>query len=253
MNRLFSKKTIGLSALVLVMVVGLTGCAALGAVPTAAPAPIQSSAPTNSITVNGVGRANGAPDIANVQLGVDIANTDIGQAVSEANQTMDAVTEALKGMGVADEDLQTMGFNVWTEEVYDPATGQSTGERRYHVSNQLQVIVRDLSSIENLLDSALAAGANNVNGLTFSIDDTTALAQDARARAVADAQARAENLAADMGVTLGDPISAVEATSSDPMPVVQAAGLGGGGGAPVISQGQLSVVVQVSMTYSISQ
>jgi uncharacterized protein YggE len=253
MNRLFSKKTIGLLVLVPVMVVALAGCAALGAVPTAAPAPSQPSAPANSITVNGIGRANGAPDIANVQLGVDIANSDIGQAVGEANQTMDAVVEALKGMGVADEDLQTMGFNVWTEDVYDPATGQSTGEKRYHVSNQLQVIVRDLSSIENLLDTALAAGANNVNGLTFSIDNTTALVKDARAKAVADAQARAEDLAAQMGVTLGDPISATEVTSSDPIPVAQATGLGGGGGGPVISQGQLSVVVQVSTTYSITR
>jgi uncharacterized protein YggE len=253
MNRLFSKKTMGLSALVLVMLLALTGCAALGAVPTAAPGSAQLPEPVNSITVNGIGRANGAPDVAYVQLGVDISNPDIGQAVGEANQTMDAVMEALKGMGIADEDLQTTGFNVWTEDVYDQTTGQSTGQKLYHVSNQLQVVVRDLSSIEDLLDAALAAGANNVNGLSFSINDTTALAGDARAKAVADAQARAEDLAAQMGVTLGKPISATEATSSDPMPVVQAAfGMGGGGGVP-ISQGQLSVVVQVSMTYSITQ
>jgi uncharacterized protein YggE len=253
MNRLFSKKTTGLLALALVMLLALTGCAALGVVPTAAPAPIQSPAPTNSITVNGIGRANGSPDIAYIQLGVDIANSDIGQAVGEANRTMDAVTEALKGMGVASEDLQTAGFNVWTEEVYDPVAGGPTGDRLYHVSNQLRVVVRDLSSIEGLLDDALGAGANNINGLTFSIEDTSGLIDNARADAVADAQTRAEHLAAQMGVTLGDPISATELTSSDPIPVAQATGIGGGGGAPVISEGQLSVVVQVSMTYSITQ
>jgi uncharacterized protein YggE len=253
MNRLFSKKTIGLSALVLVTLVALNGCAALGAVPTAAPAPIQSpAAPTNSITVTGVGQASGSPDIAYIQLGVDVANSDIGQAVSEANQTMDAVMEALKAQGVASEDLQTAGFNVWTEDVYDPASGQSTGERRYHVSNQLQVVVRDLSTIEGLLDDALAAGANNVNGLTFSIEDTSSLLNDARAEAVADAQARAEHLAEQMGVTLGDAITAVEVTSNNAMPIA-ATGLGGGGGGPAISEGQLSVTMQLSVTYSISR
>jgi uncharacterized protein YggE len=202
--------------------------------------------------VNGIGRANGAPDIAYVQLGVDIANPNVGQAVGEANQTMEAVMGALEGMGIASEDLQTTGFNVWTEEVYDPAIGQSTGQRIYHVNNQLRVVVRDLSTIEDLLDSALAAGANNVNGLTFSIEDTSGLVEDARAEAVADAQARAEHLAAQMGVTLGDAISASEVTSSDPISVVQAAGFGGGGGVP-ISEGQLSVVMQLSVTYSITQ
>jgi len=210
--------------------------------------------PANAITVTGFGEAYGAPDVAYVSLGVDVINEDIGEAVSQSNQTTEGVRDAILQLGIAEEDLQTADFSVWTEDVYAPDTGLPTGQRRYHVVNTLRITVRDLDQVASVIENGLDAGANSVGGLSFGIDDTTSLENTARVDAVADARARAEALAEALGVTLGGPISAVESYGYDIMPVARAeAAMGmGGGGAPPISQGQLSVSVQVTVVYSIT-
>ena len=250
---LLSWKTLGPAGLLLLaMVVLMTSCAGGGGV--LPPAQQGGYPPPNSISVSGTGEAYGTPDVAYIQLGVDTAGADLGQAVTQNNSAMERVKQALLDAGIAEEDLQTTNFNVWIEDKTDPQTGQFTGERVYHVQNTLNVTVRDISKIGDVIDAALNAGANTVYGLTFGISDTTALESEARRKAVEDARTRAQELADALGVTLGDPIIVSESTGGGvvPMYAVEAAG-GRGGGAPPISQGQMAVTVSVSVVYSISQ
>jgi uncharacterized protein YggE len=244
------------AGLVIVSVVLLAvGCAGGGPIGGAVTAASNASAPTNSITVTGYGEAYGAPDVAYVMLGVDTVNEDIGEAVSQSNQITEQVRDAMLELGIAPEDLQTANFGVWREDVYAPETGLPTGEARYHVTNMIQIVVRELSQAANVIDAGLDAGANSVGGLSFGIDDTTLLENEARVDAVADARARAEALAEALGVTLGDPIIAIENLGYGGVPVARAEaamGMGGGGGAPPISEGQLAVSLQVTVTYSIT-
>jgi uncharacterized protein YggE len=231
------------------------GCAGGGPIGGTVPAASSGSALANSLTVTGYGEAYGAPDVAYVTLGVDITNADIGEAVSQANQATETLRDAILQAGVAEEDLQTTNFSVWAEDVYDPDTGAPTGERRYHVSNMIQITVRDLTQTGSVIQVGLDAGANNVGGLSFGIDDTTPLENEARISAVDDAQARAEALAQALGVTLGSPVIATEtyAYGGAPMALAREAAMGmGGGGATPISEGQLAVNVQVTVTYSIT-
>lgn len=253
---LLSWKTLGPAGLsLLAMVVLMTSCAGGGGIIPAASQPTGGYPPVNSISVSGSGEAYGTPDIAYVQLGVDTAGTNLGQAVSQNNSAMERVRQALLDAGIAEEDLQTTNFNVWIEDKTDPQTGQLTGERVYHVQNTLNVTVRDIAKIGDMLDVALNAGANTVYGLSFGISDTTALESEARRKAVEDARTRAQELAEALGVTLGNPIIISESTGGGvvvPMYAVEAAA-GRGGGAPPISQGQMAVTVSVSVVYSISQ
>jgi uncharacterized protein YggE len=188
-----------------------------------------------------------------LQLGVEIANEDLGKGIAQSNDTMSKIIAALKEAKIADADLQTSGFNVWLENRSDTKTGAPISPL-YHVQNTLSVTVRDLSRVSDVLNAGIAAGANNVYGLSFGIADTSKLEEAARVKALDNAKARAEQLAQLTGVKLGDPIIVNESYGTSPVPLAEArSGLGGGGGAIPIQQGQLSVSVQVNVTYSISR
>jgi uncharacterized protein YggE len=212
-----------------------------------------SPAVVNSISVSGTGEAQGAPDLAYIQLGIDVVNVDVSVALADANTLMTAIQDAIKGQGIDQADLQTVNFNVYPEDVYDPATGQPTGERRYHVSNFLNVKVRDISKISAVIDAGLGAGANNVSGLTFGVADTKALEDAARTKAIEDAKARAQALADGMGVKLGDVIVITEGGATPPIlydKVSMQGGLGGGGAVPV-APGQMTVSMTVNVTFTL--
>lgn len=219
----------------------------------ALPAAAQDNTETRTITVSGFGQTYGAPDIANVMLGVDAASEDPTEAFNQVNAGVDAVREAVIALGVAPEDIQTSGFNMWAQDGFDPQTGMPTGGRTYRAQNMINVTVRDIAMTGEVVTAAINAGANSINGLTFGIDDTDAMAAESRTEAIADARARAEQIAAALGATLGDAIHVDESVSSVPMP--QAAfntGMGGGGGDASINEGQLVVSVQLTITFEMS-
>ena len=249
MRQLSNWKKSGLVGLAMVGVLTLTtGC--FGG--PAAPASTNGYSPANTLTVSGVGQASGSPNVAYVQLGVNITDPNVGQAVSRANETMNTVRDALLQKGVAEQDIQMTSFNVWPEERYDPMTGTPTGERIYHVDSVFSITVREVAQAGSMIEAALNAGANTIFGLSYGIDDTAALEKEARTQALTDSKLRAEQLAQELGVSLGDPIMVSESYGGGPItPQLDMGNEGGfGGGAPV-SPGQLTISVSVSVTYSI--
>jgi uncharacterized protein YggE len=210
--------------------------------------------PTNSISVSGYGEAVGEPDMAVVQLGINVVNGDIGAAVAESDQVILKIKEALIQLGVAEQDIQTTSFNVWPEDRYDPLTGMSTGERTFHVDSTLQVKVRDIDHASTVIEAGLDAGANNIYGLTFGIDDTSELEAQARVEAIDDARSRAAQIAEQIQVQLGDPIIVSELAAgafSQAFAGYETAARVGGG--PSISPGQLTVTVQVDVTFGLTR
>jgi uncharacterized protein YggE len=209
--------------------------------------------PPGTLTVDGFGQAFGAPDVAIVQLGVQNSSTDVLEAYNSTNTAVESLIAALIDAGIAEADIQTTGLYMYQDTPYNPTTGEPSNEPIYRVQNSLNVTVRDVQQVGAVINAGVAAGANNIGGITFSIADPAALEQDARSVAIDDARARAEQLASLMGVTLGNPTIIVETNNGGgPILYDRAQSAMGGGGAPV-QEGQLSVAVQVRVTFSIEQ
>jgi hypothetical protein len=206
------------------------------------------------ISVSGEGRASAAPDMAVLSLGVSAKAATVKAANSQAQEGISDLLDSLEDNGVQEKDIQTSQFSVYPEYDYRNDEQVLTG---YRVSHMLQVKVRDIDKAGEVIDDAVEAGGDllQVQSISFTIDDTTALRSEAREEAVTDAQAKAEELATLAGVSLGEPTYISESISTpSPQPYYDR-GLGYAmeEAAPVteISAGELEVVVTVYITYTI--
>jgi uncharacterized protein YggE len=244
-----------LVAIVFVLILGMALAACNGVAPTTQAASSGQQATTTNvggITVVGQGTAYGQPDQATIIVGVDTFAPTVEEATTQNQTTLDNVMAALQAAGIASEDIQTTNYSLYAEQIYGDRGPE--GIAGYRVSNQVNVKIRDISLVGDVLAAVTEAGANAIYGVNFSVADPAALEADARANAMDDARKRAESLAELGGVTLGDITIISEVVGTPVMPM----GLGGGGfameqaaSAPGISPGQLSYQVQVQVTYGI--
>ena len=228
---------------------------ALAAPAQAAPAAAeqaQAAAPqARVITVTGVGTAGADPDVVDITLGVESIKPDAAVAIGENTELMTAVMAVLKEMGIAEQDIQTVSYSMWVQQVY--GEDGPTGELIYHVTNQVRIRMRDLSKTGEVLQAALEAGANSVGGISFGVADTETLEREARDAAVDDARTRAEELAARLGVTLGGVRQVIEVSGVTPVPVPMAAKeMAVGAGAVPVSGGELTVTRSVQVVFDIA-
>lgn len=214
--------------------------------------PAQPDQP-RSLSVNGNGRVSAAPDVAYISIGVHTENKDAAQAVSDNNVQAQQIMDALKSSGVAEEDIQTQGFNIYPQDEYSPE-GIRTGSH-FVVDNTVYVTLRKMDNIGEVLSGAVQAGANNVYGIQFDVEDKTALIAQARQQAVENAKQQADELAKAAGVELG-PVMNISYYNNVPVPVMDSKvpmGIGGGAaGVNVpISSGQIIITADVSVIYSL--
>ncbi len=211
----------------------------------------QEPANSSQITVVGSGEAFGEPDEAQVQIGVETFAESVSAATSENEAAIQQILAALEAQGIAKEDIQTTNYNIWAEQRY--GDNGPEGVAGYRVNNQVNVTIRDINQVGEVIGAATEAGANAIYGIYFTVSDPTALQEEARAAAVADAKARAESLAGLNGLEVGEAIIISEVINQTPFPMPA---MGGGvmmeaaAGAPSISPGQLSVQMQVQVTFS---
>jgi len=200
------------------------------------------------ITVSGEGKATGTPDIATVQLGVSTLAATVADARSRAATAMDAMIASMKGNGVADKDIQTQQLSIAPE--YDYADNRQT-LRGFRVTNIVVAKIRTIDNTSKVVDDAVTAGGNDaqVQGISFTIENPDTLKTQARQAAMADARSRAETLAKEAGVQVGNPIAISESAVVPPIAYDRAAA----GVAPEtpIQPGTQDVTVTVSVTYAI--
>ena len=238
----------------IVAVALLIGAVVLSACGTAAQSTAQSGSQgvVRTITVVGQGKASGTPDVAHINIGVDTSAESAQEAVDANKAKMNALLDKIKALGIADKDIQTSNFSIYTERPQtDPDVPKAgTGDNvLYRVSNQVNVTVRDVAKLGDILDQAVSAGANNIYGVYFSAEDTTALEAQAREKAVVDAKVRAETLAKLNGVSVGQVVTISEIIGgSTPMYYGSAKALGSG---VPIEAGELEVTMSVQVTYAI--
>ncbi len=211
-----------------------------------------SQAPARTLTISGAGKVSMKPDIAYIYVGVHTEKPGAAEAVAENNTKTQKLIEALKGIGVDANDIQTTNFSIWQNTSYGP-DGKPSGSN-YSVDNTVYLTVRKLDQLGDLLDAAVNAGANNINSIQFDVADKTQALSDARAEAVKTAKSQAAELAAAAGVSLGA-IQNIQYSDGSPSPIFSGKGMGGGGAvadvAVPINPGQMEISVSVTLSFEI--
>lgn len=236
---------------ILIMAAGLVGWAGVAFAQSQTTNPTTETTPPRTINVTASGKVLLTPDIAYVNIGVHTEDKAAAEAVAANNELAKKVIEAIKATGVDGKDIQTMNFSIYPQQVVD-SEGKPTGELRFIVDNTVYVTVRKLDALGGMLDAAIKAGANTVNGISFDVVDKTSALSEARKQAVANAQAQASELAQAAGVSLGAVQTINAYGSATPVPVYEAKAASFMANSTVpVETGQMTITVEVNIVYAI--
>jgi len=193
---------------------------AAAVIPAAAEAQ-QAAAITQTIAgtrldISATGEVTRVPDLAIITAGVVTRSATAGGAIQQAATRMARVREALRQAGIADRDIQTS--NISLEPQYTYANNQPPKLNGYAATNQLSIRFRDIENTGKILDALVAQGANQINGPNLTIDKPEAALDEARAKAVAAARARADLYARSLGMRVVRVVSMSESGGSFPVP-----------------------------------
>jgi len=227
-------------------------------VSTAAVAQAQSAEPSRmfdatTLSLSAHGETKVVPDEATITLGVQTTAPVAAQAMAENAARMTAVTAALRGAGIADKDIQTSNLSLSAQYAYvQDQPAKLTG---YQASNEVTITVEDLARLGPAVDAVTAAGANQINGISFGLKDSSAAEDEARLAAVKTLRAKAELYASATGYHVARLVSLSEGGGYEPGPVqplmmakarVQAV-------ATTVSSGQLTVGIDVNGLYELAK
>jgi len=233
-----TKWLVGIGLALVLAVVGLSGCTTSDR--------LSLVTQQEGIWVTGEGEVMVVPDIATLSLGVEAQEATVAEAQSQANEAMESVMTALTENGVAEEDIQTQYFSIrqitrWVNEE-EVVTG-------YRVTNMVTAKIRNIDNAGIIIDAVAEAGGDltRIDSIGFSVDDPSAYYEQARQEAMADADAKAEQLAELAGVTLGNPTYISEAYISRGIQVSPTIGVF----EAAISPGEVEVSLTIQVTYAI--
>jgi uncharacterized protein YggE len=194
------------SILLLVILLAATGCDGVTSPPVRTSISNSSSGQNTGIWVSGTGEVSVTPDIAILQVGVQAKEETVLEAQEQASEAMEKVLRALTGSGVKDEDIQTQYFRIRQDTRWDSFNDEEeiTG---YEVTNTVTAKIRDIDNVGDIINAAVIAGGDlvRINDFSFTVEKPEAYYDEARELATADAKAKAEKLAKQTGVKLGDP------------------------------------------------
>ncbi|HEY2355678.1 MAG TPA: SIMPL domain-containing protein [Gaiellaceae bacterium] len=197
-----------------------------------------------TITVTGNGTANATPDKASFDFGVHSTASTATDALNEDNTQAQKIIDGLKNAGIPESDIQTTEVSLYPES----HKGQITG---YRASNSVNV-TSGFKEAGNLVDAAVGAGANNVDGPNLSVSDQKSQYETALKLAVADAKAQAQAIAEGAGLTLGD-VQHISNNGSGPEPYYRSYAFAAEAAAPTtIEAGTQQIQASVTVTYSAS-
>ena len=224
---------VGISLALVLAIVGLSGCATTDR--------LSLVTQEEGIWVTGEGEVMVVPDIATLRLGIEAQEATVAEAQSQANEAMDRVMAALTDNGVAEEDIQTQYFSIrqitrWVDEE-QVVVG-------YRVTNMVTTKIRDIDKAGIIIDAVAEAGGDltRIDSIGFSVDDPSVFYEQARQEAMADANAKAEQLAELAGVTLGKPTYISEGIQVPPtIRMAEAA----------ISPGEVEISLRLQVVYAI--
>jgi hypothetical protein len=204
------------------------------------------------IWVNGQGKVTVVPDIATLRLGIEAQAASVAEARAQASQAMDQVMTALTDNGVAEKDIQTWYFNITKITRWDDKNQQEV-VIGYRVTNTVTAKIRTVDKAGAIIDAVAEAGGDltHIDSISFSVDDPTAYYAQAREKAMADAKAKAEQMANLGGVTLGKPTYISESTYFAVPAPIQLGDKTVSSVETPISPGETDITITVQVAYAI--
>jgi uncharacterized protein YggE len=205
-----------------------------------------------TLSVEGSGSVFVTPDVADLSVSVERSAVSSRRALSAANRGTDAVVRAIRAVGVRESDIQTQDVSV-SSRIVRVGSGRRR-ERLWTGSESLAIHVTNIKIVGSVIDGATRAGANAVNGPTFSFSNPSAGKLVATRAAIADARRRADDAAAAMGYQ----VTGVQLVQLDPqsqvVPVASGApSASAGPGTPTtVHPGTQEVDARVEIVYTIA-
>lgn len=199
------KALIIIFAIALVLVtLGAVGCEGYFGSGEAEVANTISSQQNIGIWVTGEGKVTVVPDVAILSLGVEAQATTVTESQQQAAEAMDAIMGVLDDYGIAEEDIKTRYYSIQPVRRWDDGQEILLG---YRVTNTVEVKVRNVEDTGSIIDAVVVAGGDytRVDSISFTVDEPEAYYEQAREEAMADAEAKAKQLAELGGVGLGKP------------------------------------------------
>jgi uncharacterized protein len=226
-------------------------------------------APTNTISVSGTGDAFAVPDVATFSFGADATAKTVADAQNQVTTIINAALAKIKAAGVADKDIQTVDYSANPKYEYNqvvcPAIATVGGSPvicppskqvlvGYEVNETISVKVRQIDTAGTILGEIGGTGVTNVSGISLTVDDPTAVQNEARTKAIADAKSKAAELAKELGVSLVRVVNFSENSGGYPQPMFRQADVAMSSAnvsTPQIPVGQNKVTSNVTITYEI--
>jgi hypothetical protein len=231
--------TVALLAALSLALVALAGCGQ------AATTTAGTGATTNTVTASGAGTAQAVPDTAEMSFGVTTLSDNAKSALDDASTVAEQIAAALKKQGIDEKDIQTQDVSVYPQTVDQDGKQVITG---YQASLRVSAKVRDIAKLGQIISAANAAGANEIGGPVFTIDDPAPARAEAIDEAVADARKTAEAMAEAAGKSVGDVLSM---SSSDAGSFPMAYGVAEAAGDVPIEPGQLDISANVVVVFAL--
>jgi uncharacterized protein YggE len=244
----------GVVVIGLALVLSLVGFSACSEGPTNI-GNIDISSQQTGIWVSGEGKVTVTPDLATLYLGVEAKADTVAEAQSQAAEAMDNVMAALTDNGVDEDDIQTQYFSINQLTRWDDDQNEEI-VIGYEVTNMVTAKIREVDNVGVIIDAVVEAGGDfiRINNIAFSVDDPSIYYEEVRQEAMADAKAKAEQLASLAGVKLGAPTYIYEGSIYNPVvyrdigmvvpTVIESAPTS-------ISPGELDITLDVQVAYAI--
>jgi uncharacterized protein YggE len=215
------------------------------------PVALTQTTKTTELSVVGEGKVDVVPDTAYVDVGITIDNSSTAETAQKtlSDKNNDVIT-ALKTMGIPESDIKTSNFSVYPNYSYIGGKNILSG---YNGNVSISVKTTDLTRAGQIVTEATKAGANQIQGTRFVVDQPEKYREQARDKAIANAREQAQKLASSLGITLGRVVNVVESNSNPsvvmPLMYDKAAGMGGANPVPDLQPGTQTLTSTVTLYF----
>jgi len=207
---------------------------------------------SSELVVTGEGKIDVIPDVAYVNVGISVSDVPaVSDAQTKINEVNNKIITAMKKLGIAKEDIKTSNYSIYPSYSYDRNENKISG---YNANVSISIKLKKTALVAKVIEDATAVGANQVQGVSFSVDKPEKYREEARNKAIENARDQASKLASTLGIKLGKVSNIVESSNQSPIYLDRSAKMlsstgVGSAPAPEIEAGSQTITAVVTLYF----